>query len=902
MGILEDIQKGYVFADGGMGTMLQERGLKAGELPETWNETHADIIQDVHYQYLKAGSDYVSTNSFGANRLRVPDERELRKYIGLAVDNAKAAISRWEDENSSGSVDENRSGSANENSSQSADCRYDTAKENCLGGGDKCAKSVHRKYAGFDVGPTGRLLKPLGDLDFEEAVSIFAQQIKYGTEAGADFILIETMNDSYELKAAVIAAKENSSLPVFATTAYDSTGKLLTGSSPEATVSLLEGLGVDALGLNCSLGPADMLTIVNRITAASSVPVIVSPNAGLPEVRDGKTCYNVDAVSFAQAMKDIAKAGARVLGGCCGTTPEYIKELVSAVKGTDPVPLGEKNISSISSYTHAVYFGVSPKEAKALEATDTVVSRPVLIGERINPTGKKRFKQALREGDLSYILEQGTIQQDNGADVLDVNVGLPEIDEPEMMDSVMKGLQSVLDLPLQIDTTDPKAMESALRHYNGKPMINSVNAKKEVMDEIFPLAKKYGGLVVGLLIDESGIPETVEGRLADAELIYDTAAKYGIKKKDIIIDALTMSISTDVQAANVTLETVRRLTEMGCLTSLGVSNVSFGLPGRDYLNSGFFTIAMTYGLSAAIMNPHSIEMMKSYHVYRALSGNDTNCERYIGFATGRMTQWENEHSGAALLPDGQAGENAAGASSAPGCKETGGQVGSTSGSTSAASGGQGAGSFSEEDPLMHAVMRGLSDQAGKIIGKLLSEGTDSIEIIDNKLIPALDIVGKGFEEKRVFLPQLLMSAEAAKSAFEQIRTTLEKSGKKGEPKGTVIIATVKGDIHDIGKNIVKVLLQNYDFKVIDLGKDVPPETIADRAAKDHVRLVGLSALMTTTVPAMEETIKQLKEKAPWAKVMTGGAVMTKEYSDMIGADRYCKDAMSSVRYAEEVFK
>ena len=457
--------------------------------------------------------------------------------------------------------------------------------------------------------------------------------------------------------------------------------------------------------------------------------------------------------------------------------------------------------------------------------------------------------------------------------MLDVNVGLPEIDEPEMMDNVMKGLQSVLDLPLQIDTTDPKAMETALRHYNGKPMINSVNAKREVMEQIFPLAKKYGGLVVGLLIDEKGIPETVEGRLADADLIYKTAAEYGINKKDIIIDALTMSISTDAQAANVTLETVRRLSERGCLTSLGVSNVSFGLPGREYLNSGFFTIAMTFGLSAAIMNPHSIEMMKSYYVYRAISGNDTNCEKYIGFATGRMAGWESEHSGAAVAGGAGAG------SAVPGIADSAG----------------------DSDPLMHAVMRGLVEQSGKITEQLLSEGTDSIDVIDKKLIPALDIVGKGFEEKRVFLPQLLMSAEAAKAAFEVIRTTLEKSGKKGEPKGTVIVATVRGDIHDIGKNIVKVLLQNYDFNVIDMGKDVPPEDIVERTIKDHVPLVGLSALMTTTVPAMEETIKQLREKAPWVKVMTGGAVMTKEYSDMIGADRYCKDAMSSVRYAEEVF-
>ncbi len=832
MGILEDIKKGFVFADGGMGTMLQERGLKPGELPETWNESHPEVIQDIQLQYLRSGADYLTTNTFGANRLKYQDQKVLEKYIVMAVKNAGAAIDTWRSENPG---------------------------------------SLRGKYIALDIGPTGKLLRPLGDLGFEDAVSIFADQVRYGVKAGADLILIETMNDTYELKAAVLAAKENSDLPVFATTAYDSTGKLLTGCSPEAAVSLLEGLGVDALGLNCSLGPADMLPIVRRLTAASSVPVIVSPNAGLPEVKNGMTCYNVDPVSFAGAMKEIAGCGARILGGCCGTTPEYIRELVGQVSGMKPVPLTEKGISSVASYTHAVYFGTSDRQAEELRDTGTVTAGPILIGERINPTGKKRFKQALRDNDISYILEQGTMQQDAGAQVLDVNVGLPEIDEPSMMDSVMTGLQGVLDLPLQIDTTDPAAMETALRHYNGKPLINSVNAKQEVMKQIFPLAKKYGGLIVGLLIDESGIPDTAEGRLKDARLIYDTAAEYGINKKDIMIDALTMSISTDRNAALVTLETVRRLHEMGCLTSLGVSNVSFGLPGREYLNAGFFSTAMTSGLSAAIMNPHSIEMMKAWHVFRALNGHDPQCSDYIDFSTGKMLQWETEHF--------SAGQQA---------------VSGTAGQISK--------SDDNSDPLTHAVMKGLSDQAGKLTGELLSGGMDSIEIIDNKLIPALDIVGKGFEEKRVFLPQLLMSAEAAKAAFEVIKAALEKSGKKGEPKGTVIVATVKGDIHDIGKNIVKVLLENYDFKVIDLGKDVPPELITQTAVDDHVELVGLSALMTTTVPAMEETIKQLREKAPWVKVMTGGAVMTKDYSDRIGADMYCRDAMSSVRYAEEVFK
>jgi len=807
--ILEFANEGFVFFDGGMGSILQEKGLVAGELPETWNIKKPEIIQGIHKAYLDGGADIIKSNTFGANSLKFSDESgdyTLDNIVKCAINNVKNAISEG---------------------------AYDRPK-----------------YVALDVGPLGKLLKPLGDMEFERAVELFAEVVRLGVKHGADLILIETMNDLYEAKAALLAAKENSNLPVFLTTAYDENGKLLTGADAKTVVAMAEGLRADAIGINCSLGPEQMIPVVEELTKYASIPVICNPNAGLPRSENGKTVYDVGPEEFKVSMRKIVEAGARILGGCCGTTPDHIKAVADDMAGKQPKPLTEKDFTIITSYTHSVVF-----EEKA-----------VLIGERINPTGKKKLKEALRNSDMDYILGEGLTQQDNGADVLDVNAGLPEIDEPAMIEKIIKELQAVCDLPLQIDTTNPEAMERALRIYNGKAMINSVNGKQEVMDEIFPLAKKYGGLIVALTIDEDGIPETAEGRIKIAEKIYAEALKYGIKKKDIIVDPLCMSVSTDKNAAVTTLECVKRIKEeLHGHSSLGVSNISFGLPSREYINSTFFSMALDAGLSAAIMNPNSDDMMKAYRTFNALHGLDENCTEYIDFAS--------------VLAAKAPVVVAAAATGAPVNKSSDG----------------------EHDPLITAIMKGLKDRAASITAEYLKT-MDSITIIDDFLVKALDIVGKGFENKTVFLPQLLMSADAAAGAFDVIKEEILKKGGESEKKGKVILATVKGDIHDIGKNIVKVLLENYGFEVYDLGKDVDPELILETAKKENIKLVGLSALMTTTVPSMEATIKLLKEYDPSINTVVGGAVLTQEYADMIGADKYAKDAMETVRFAEEFFK
>ncbi|MBR5506547.1 MAG: homocysteine S-methyltransferase family protein, partial [Clostridia bacterium] len=710
---------------------------------------------------------------------------------------------------------------------------------NCRKAIDECGNS-NKHFVALDIGPLGKLLKPLGTLDFEDAVSIFAKTVEYGQKYGADLILIETMNDLYETKAAVLAAKENSDLPIFVTNAYDKSGKLMTGASPEAVCATLEGLGVDAIGMNCSFGPQDMIPILEKLVKVSSTPIIVNPNAGLPVFKDGKTSYDIDEMQFAEYIKKIANMGACVVGGCCGTTPEYIGEVTKRLSGFTPKPLTKKNLSVISSYTHAVNFG----------------DKCVIIGERINPTGKKVFKEALRNNDIDYILNVGLDQENDGAHVLDVNVGLPEIDETDMLSKVVFSLQSVTGLPLQIDTSDAQAMEKAMRLYNGKPMVNSVNGKKESMEAIFPLIKKYGGLVVALTLDENGIPSDSEGRCKIAERIIETAKEYGIDKKDIIVDTLAMTISTDSNAAVVTLDSLEKIKKMGINTSLGVSNVSFGLPAREIINSTFFATALAKGLSGAIINPHSAEMMKVYKSYCALSGYDENCNEYIEFSK-RITVSSSLSENTQKVHT----EN--------------------------------------EEGLKGAIIKGLKESAYKLSKDLLA--TDNpLDIINTQIVPALDAVGKGFEEKTVFLPQLLISAEAAKSAFDAIKEKMAESGNVQTKKCPVVIATVKGDIHDIGKNIVKALLENYGFDVSDLGKDVEPMAIIEEAKRKNAPLIGLSALMTTTVPAMEETVKLAKEIIPDVKIMVGGAVLTKEYADRMGADMYCKDAMESVRYAEEI--
>ena len=791
----ERLGKELLYFDGGMGTLLQERGLQPGELPETWNLLHAEEIREIHRKYIEAGSDIVLTNTFGANALKFHDDAySLEEIVNAAVGHVKAAAEQ--------------------------------------------AGNGRRIYTALDIGPTGKLLKPMGDLDFETAYEAYKEVMIYGEKAGADLIHIETMSDTYELKAAVLAAKENTSLPVFATTIFDERGKLLTGADVPSVVALLEGLRVDAFGINCGMGPEQMIPILEQITKYSSLPVIVKPNAGLPKQKNGQTYYDVSPEEFAEVMKKIVEMGAVVIGGCCGTTPDHIKAMADAC-GMIPIkPVEKKNFTMVSSYGQSVFLGTGSK----------------IIGERINPTGKKRFKQALKEHDLDYILREGITQQDNGAHILDVNVGLPDIDEPALMKEVVQELQSVTSLPLQIDTVDVEAMEGALRIYNGKAMVNSVSGKQESMDKVFPLIQKYGGVVIGLALDENGIPADAEGRVQVAKKIIAEAAKYGIEKKDIVIDALAMTISSEPEGAKITLETLRRLRdEVGVCTVLGVSNISFGLPSRPIVNSIFYTMAMQNGLSVGIINPGSEDMMKAWYAFHALMALDSNCEKYIA----RYAQ----------------------------------QPGTT---PVQAAGGK------HTMTLQSAIERGLKEEASSITAEL-AEQKDALDIINEELIPALNNVGEGFEKGTVFLPQLLMSAESAKSAFAVLKERMDQSGEVQEKKGKVILATVKGDIHDIGKNIVKVLLENYSFDVIDLGKDVPPEKVVETVLEQDVHLVGLSALMTTTVVSMEETIRQLREKAPDCLVMVGGAVLNQEYADMIGADFYGKDAMQSVHYAQKVF-
>lgn len=791
----EYLKKNIVYLDGGMGTLLQEQGLAPGEYPERWNITHPQVITKIHRDYYDAGSNVVCTNTFGANCLKFSDD-ELEEIVQAAIANAEAARVQ--------------------------------------------SISTKEKFIALDIGPSGKLLKPLGDLDFEEAVRVFAKTVKLGVQYGADLILIETMNDSYETKAALLAAKENSTLPVLVSNAYGEDGKLMTGASPAAMVAMLEGMGADAIGANCSLGPKQLCGVAEELLENASVPVLLKPNAGLPKSVDGKTVFDVTAEDFADEVAALMKKGLRAVGGCCGTTPAYIKTLADKTVGFKPVSIVAKNKTVVSSYTHAVEFGKTP----------------ILIGERINPTGKKRFKQALMEKDLDYILSEGVRQQDKGVHILDVNVGLPDIDEAEMLKTAVCELQAIIDLPLQIDTSDITAMETALRRYNGKAMINSVNGKKESMEAIFPLVKKYGGLVVALTLDENGIPQTADGRFAIAEKILDTAAKYGIDKKDIIFDTLAMTVSADNKAALATLTSLNRIkNELGCHTSLGVSNVSFGLPNRDAVNGIFFALALENGLSAAIMNPDSADMLKTYYTYKALKGLDENCAEYIAAADTFTI------ANAVVSEPKKTAEE-----------------------------------FASE--LQRAVIKGFKEKAGEITKALLAD-VPPLEIVNNEIIPALNTVGIGFENKTVYLPQLLMSAEAAKSAFEIIKAFMAGE-ERPAAKGIFVIATVHGDIHDIGKNIVKLLLENYGFQVVDLGKDVPPEQIAEKVAELHAPLAGLSALMTTTVPAMEKTIRLLKEKAPWCKTVVGGAVLTQEYADKIGADKYAKDAMETVRYAEMI--
>ena len=796
MKFIDFLNKNIVYLDGGMGTLLQERGLLPGEHPEMWNIIKPQIITEIHKLYYDAGSNVVSTNTFGANPLKFSDS-ELDEIIKCAFENARAA----------------RDASHGE----------------------------QEKYIALDVGPLGRLLRPYGGLGFEDAVNAFKKSIKLGVKHGAELIIIETMNDSYETKAALLAAKEVCALPVIVTNAYGEDGKLMTGATPEAMALMLEGMGADAIGANCSLGPRQLRPVVEKLLDCCSVPVVIKPNAGLPRMVDQKTVFDIFPEEFSDELRALIEKGARVVGGCCGTTPEYISALVNKTKNLSPLPLEEKSITAVSSYTHAVVFD----------------KEPILIGERINPTGKKRLKEALLSNDIDYILAEAASQEECGAHILDVNVGLPGMDEKAMLTRAVTEIQAIVNLPLQIDTADAIAMESTLRLYNGKPLINSVCGKAESMKAVFPLAKKYGGAIIALTLDEGGIPDTVEGRIKIAKRILRVAKKYGIKKKDIIFDTLALTVSTGADAANVTLGALKAIREkLGCKCSLGVSNVSYGLPNRDAINSTFFALALENGLSAAIMNPYSAEMMKTYYTYRALRGYDKSCLEYIAKAE-------------AFTTSANVSEPSANNKSED-CKSE----------------------------LARAIVKGFKDKAAELTRALLSD-TEPLKIVEDDIIPALDTVGEKYETKVLYLPQLLMSAEAAKAAFDAIKAFMS-SGTGSSGKGPFVIATVKGDIHDIGKNIVKLILENYGYNVIDLGKDVPSELIVKTAVEVNACFVGLSALMTTTLPAMEKTVKMLRTEMPNIKILVGGAVLTREFADAIGADKYARDAMEAVRYCESV--
>ena len=784
--ITERIKHCRLFFDGGTGTVLQSAGLRAGEPTEVMNSRNREAVLDLHLAYLNAGADIIKSNTFGINTLKCDNvEAELTLALGIA----REAV----------------------------------------------ARSGKDAYVAFDVGPTGRMLKPFGDLDFEDAVEIFATNMRLAEGLGADLILIETMSDMYETKAALLAAKENSSLPVFVTCAFGADGKLLTGATPEAMVAMLEGMGADAIGMNCSVGPQHMIKLLPELLACSSTPIILNPNAGLPKVVDGVTVYDLSPSEFADALTEACRMGVTVAGGCCGTTPEYIRELVRrAVDIPVALPI-KKDVTLVSSYTHAERIGGVSK----------------IVGERINPTGKPKIKEALRSGDVSYILSVALSEEEHGAHILDVNVGLADIDEKDMMVKVIKEIQAVSDLPLQIDTGKPDVMDAAMRIYCGKPLLNSVNGSDESMAAVFPLVKKYGASVVALTMDESGIPETAEQRVAIAERIAATAEKYGVDKKELIFDPLTLTVASGKDNANVTLEAVKMLKERGYKSILGVSNVSFGLPERDIINSTFYTGTLFAGLDLAIINPESEAMRRAYKAYNALSANDDGCREYVEFASLAKSE---------KTPD-----------TAP----------------------------KNDTSLGEMIKKGLKTSAASKTEELL-KSRDALDIINSEIIPALDRVGQGFEEKRIYLPGLLMSAETANVAFSVIRENAALPKADGKKK--IVLATVKGDIHDIGKNIVKLIFESYGYAVTDLGRDVPEQVILDALKATGAEMLGLSALMTTTLPSMEKAVELVRRELPRVKIIVGGAVLTETYSRMIGADFYAPDAISAVRYADGLDK
>ena len=798
-------QPNTILLDGGMGTMLQTAGLKLGAKPEELNITDPALIEGIHAKYAAAGSRIINANTFGASAHKLAGSAyTLEEIIAAGITNCKRA----------------------------------------------CAP--YGALAALDVGPLGELLEPNGTLAFEDAVTEYGRIVRAGVAAGADLIFFETFTDLYELKAALLAAKENSTLPILASMSFEAGGRTFTGCTVESFAATARGLGADAIGINCSLGPKEIFPMAKRLAEAvpGSFPVFVKPNAGLPRA-DGSG-YDITPQLYGMQMKPYRELNLFAAGGCCGTTPEFIQLLNGVFAGCKPGRPDHPMKSIICSPVSCVN-----------------VDGITVVGERINPTGKKRFQQALRENDMNYVLEQAVSQVEAGAQILDVNVGAPGVDEPALMEQVVKALQSVVSLPLQLDSSHAEALERGLRVYNGKPIVNSVNGEPEVLEKILPLCKKYGAAVVGLAIDKRGIQPKAEDRVAVARRIKEAALAAGIPQEDIYIDCLTLTASAQQQDVLATVEALHTCkTELGVRTILGVSNISFGLPCRTYLNTTFLTMAMYAGLDLAIMNPSSEEMMAAVYAYNVLINRDPQSTKYIERYANRVP------ASAALAKAAQA-------------------------ATVAQSGGEAelSGPYA---PLMKAVEKGLKGEAAAQTRALL-ETKEPLELVDEALIPALDIVGSKYEKGTLFLPQLLQAASAAQSAFEEIKTAIAKKGAANESKGRIVIATVKGDVHDIGKNIVKVILENYGFEVIDLGRDVPVETVVNTVREKNVHLVGLSALMTTTLKSMEETIAALHEAKLDCKIMVGGAVLTPEYAKKIGADWYAKDAKRSADIAKEFF-
>lgn len=781
--------KEFILLDGAMGTLIQKSGVKYESVPETLNITHPDLIESFHKAYADAGSDIVYSNTFGANAYKLKDSGySVEQIIKSGISNAKNAV-------------------------KGTDC-----------------------LVALDIGPIGQLLEPAGSLSFDDAYGYFKEQIVAGNDA--DVIVFETMTDLYELKAAVLAAKENSSKPIIATMTFERNGRTFTGVSPAAQAVTLSGLGVDALGVNCSLGPDELEGVVSEISKYTDLPIVIKANAGLPDPNSNE--YDILPDKFAQCVASLLKYGVKIIGGCCGTTPEYIEEIKKVLEHEHYQPQKRCVDTTVCSASTAVE-----------------INSPRIIGERINPTGKKLFKQALVDNNIDYILTQALSQTGAGAEILDVNVGHPEIDEKKMMVRVIKAIQSVCDAPLQIDSTKPDVLEAGLRYYNGKPIVNSVNGEEKSLSEVLPLVKKYGASVVGLTLDENGIPKTAEGRFEIAKRIVERAEKLGIDRRDVYIDCLTLTVSAEQDACRETLKALHRVkTELGCKTCLGVSNISFGLPNRELVNSTFLTMALEEGLDLPIINPNADVMTGAVRAYRVLTGTDKNSLEFIS-AYGNAVK--------------------------PAVKEN------------------------TEIDIFAAVYNGLKSEGASITEKLL-ESTDAMQIVNEMLIPALDRVGDDFEKNKIFLPQLIQSANAAQECFEVIKKHISKTSGSPVSRGKIILATVKGDIHDIGKNIVKVLLDNYGYTVVDLGRDVDPELIVDTAVEQNIKMIGLSALMTTTLKSMEDTIKLIRERKELQNpdgtskcvVFVGGAVLTKDYAMKIGADYYCKDAKESVDTAKSV--